>query len=51
MAAQQRYAQQLARIYNLDHLLQLVDQVLTIETVAEFDQALLAYLPPAEVSR
>lgn len=48
--AQERYAQQLAQIYNLDHLLQLVDQVLTIETVAEFDQAIRAYLPPAEAS-
>jgi hypothetical protein len=49
--AEQRYAQQLAQIHNLAHLLQLVDQVLLTEDVAEFDKALLAYLPPTGVSQ
>ncbi len=49
--AEQRYAQQLAQIHNLDHLVQLVDQVLLTETVAEFDKALLAYLPPTGASQ
>ncbi len=51
VAAEQRYAQQLAQIRNLDHLLHLVDQLLITEDVADFDQALRAYLPPAEASR
>ncbi|MFZ4663287.1 MAG: hypothetical protein ACOYNY_40145 [Caldilineaceae bacterium] len=49
--AEQRYAQQLAQIHNLAHLLQLVDQVLLTEDVAEFDKALLAYLPPTGASQ
>jgi len=49
--AQQRYAHQFARIHNLDHLLQLLDQLLTLPTTAEFDEALLAYLPPSEGQR
>ncbi len=49
--AEQHYAQQLAQIHNLDHLVQLVNQLLTLETVAEFDKALLAYLPPTGVSQ
>lgn len=43
--AQQHYVRQVAHIHNLDHLLYLVDQALTLITVAEFDQALSAYLP------
>lgn len=49
--AQQAYAQQLARIHNLDHLLHLVDQLLTMQTSAAFDQAILAYLPNDEKSK
>ncbi|MFZ4658290.1 MAG: Rpn family recombination-promoting nuclease/putative transposase [Caldilineaceae bacterium] len=45
-AAQQTYAQQVARIDNLDHLLQLVNQLLTSQEITDFDQALLSYLPP-----
>ena len=41
----QAYTQQLAQIHNLDHLLHLVDQLLTMQTSAEFDQAILACLP------
>jgi hypothetical protein len=48
---EQHYAQQLAQIHNLDHLVQLVNQLLTLETVAEFDKALLAYLPPTGASQ
>ena len=45
-AAQQTYAQQVARIDNLDHLLQLVNQLLISQDATAFDQALLSYLPP-----
>ena len=45
-AAQQTYAQQVARIDNLDHLLQLVNQLLTSQDTTDFDQAFLSYLPP-----
>lgn len=45
---QVHYAQQIARIDNLEHLLLLVDQALTLQTLAAFDQALLASLPPAD---
>lgn len=38
----------LARIHNLDHLLQLVDQLLTMRTTTAFDQAILACLPGNE---
>lgn len=43
--AESAYAQQFARIHNVDHLLQLLDQLLATEDRAMFDQALLAYLP------
>ena len=49
-AAEQVYAQQLAQIHTLDPLLKLVDQLLTIQTMAEFDNALRASLPPDEGS-
>lgn len=42
---QQHYAQQVARIHNLEHLLQLVDQALTLSTITQFDQALATCLP------
>lgn len=42
------YARQFAWIHNLDHLLQLVDQLLTMRTSAEFDRAILACLPGNE---
>ena len=45
-AAQQTYAQQVARIDNLDHLLQLVNQLLTSQDTTDFDKAFLSYLPP-----
>ena len=44
----QAYARQLARIHTLDHLLHLVDQLLTMQTSAEFDRAILACLPGDE---
>jgi hypothetical protein len=40
-----RYAAQLEQIQNLDHLLQLVDQLLMATTLAEFAQKLHAFLP------
>ncbi len=46
--AQQVYAQHFARIVNLDHLLKLVDQLLTSQDITAFDLALFAYLPPDE---
>ncbi|MCE7987762.1 MAG: hypothetical protein DYG89_41895 [Caldilinea sp. CFX5] len=46
--AQQAYAQRFAQIHNLDHLVRLVDQLLTSESVTKFDQALSRYLPPGE---
>ena len=41
-----RYATHLERIDNLDALLHLVDQVLAQPTLAAFDEALQAHLPP-----
>ncbi len=41
----QAYTQQLARIRNVDHLLQLLDQLLAAQDRAVFDQAIRAYLP------
>lgn len=45
------YAQQFAQIHNLDHLLQLVNRLLTAQAIDEFDQDLLAYLPVGEMAR
>lgn len=42
------YAAQLDRIDNLEHLLNLVDQLLTLPTLAEFAKALRAYLPTTD---
>ena len=42
-----RYAAHLEQIQNLDHLLQLVDQLLIATTLAEFAQKLHAFLPTA----
>ena len=42
--AQQHYVQQVVRIHNLEHLLQLVDQALTLSSITQFDQALATYL-------
>lgn len=49
--AAQHYAQQFARIDNLEQLLHLVDQALTCSTTDAFDQALLAYLPTGEANQ
>jgi hypothetical protein len=46
--AQQAYTQQITRIHDLDHLVRLVNQLLTSESVTEFDQALVLYLPTNE---
>ena len=46
---QAHYAHQFARIDTLEQLIQLVDQALIRQTLAEFDQALRAFLPSGEV--
>ena len=43
-----KYAAQLEQIDDLDTLTQLVNQLLTAETLAEFEQKLLGYLPKDE---
>ena len=45
---QAHYAAQLERIDQLDHLIQLVDQLLAQPTLAAFTEALQAYLPPTD---
>lgn len=44
-AESETHAAQLEQITNLEHLLQLVDHLLTIPTLAEFEQKLRSYLP------
>lgn len=48
---QTHYAAQLERIDNLEHLMHLVDQLLTMPTLAEFATVLHSYLPVAEVQQ
>lgn len=43
-----QYAAQLERIHNLEHLLKLVDQLLTLPTLAEFAEALRAHWPTTD---
>lgn len=47
-AEQALYAAQLEQINELEHLIQLVDQVLTLPTLAEFAKTLHTYLPTTE---
>lgn len=47
---QELFTHKFARIGNADQLAQLVDQLLTAPTLAAFEQAVLACLPPAEQS-
>ena len=48
---QKKYTAYLAQIDNLDALTQLVNQLLTAETLAEFEQKLLGYLPKDEAQK
>ena len=48
---QKKYVAYLAQIDSLDTLTQLVNQLLTAETLAEFEQKLLGYLPKDEVQK
>ena len=46
-----KYAAQLEQIHSLDTLTQLVNQLLIAETLAEFEQKLLGYLPKDEAQK
>ena len=48
---QKKYVAYLAQIDSLDTLTQLVNQLLTAETLAEFEQKLLGYLPKDEAQK
>ena len=48
---QKKYTAYLAQIDSLDTLTQLVNQLLTAETLAEFEQKLLGYLPKDEAQK
>ena len=47
----EKYIAYLARIHDLDTLAQLVNHLLTAETLAEFEQNLLGYLPKDEAQK
>ena len=48
---QKRYVLDLAQIDRLDHLTQLLDQLLTMPTAAEFENVLRRYLPKEEAQK
>ena len=48
---QKKYTAYLAQIDSLDTLTQLINQLLTAETLAEFEQKLLGYLPKDEAQK